>query len=1158
MIRDRFRSLLPLLHAPITAAAALVLCTPIAAHADYAGWKASSTALAKDPSLVRYYKFEEKSGFTVANSAPGGDGAWTMLSNSPYGESREERWWVWNSPLYQTFPEWSQGRWPEKGAMTSGKAGINAVRSKFSGTKDGIFTVSAWVRVQGGDQVVDEGTDLFKVGDAYGAGWRLCYSRAKWATRGLIEFRFGTPKGPVTVTAQPFDPQVWHHLVAEWDGKALKLFVDGAFIAEKACLGPYTDIARIPAWCSNMAEMDTGGLDFGRPGNGPRFDVDELAIFDRALPAAEVAAQYQAGQLEADVVAQKATYVKAEAQAKSLTAIKMSIPDGTIGIFHRGTPIPATVVIPAAAGLQGAYTAHYKLCDQNDAVVVSETRKLAANTKTDVQSVVSLAPAKCGIYFLDMWITDSANKVVKRIPQEYGIAVIVPIPAAKDVPLSSPLQAHNISGNFFENAFLGYGVDRWIKSNEIYKKPGEFNEAFFKPEFDYEQKMGLKVFFCLHLWAPGEKVPGKKWLMKDMSPWADYCRQMVRHYKDKVAYWEIENEPNAGDLIAADEYVEFLKVGYEAIKAEDPKAVVVGLCGCPGFVAWNEKVFEAGGAKYFDVMSLHNYNAYPIRSTVRERLVEKAIATMVKYRGERVPVWNSETGFHPVARNGSRPLTEAEMSKLYPRTEKVLGQPAYLPADMPVLTEHYTACWQTQSVLLDLAAGCEKFFILSGASHYHPNFNFCDGQPTELAPAIAALQSVLIPSEKVSKISLMSSSDAGAMILQKGGRRIAALFSDETPTREFRVNRAGIFNGMDMLGNPLQWTANADHIIRVKLGSEPLYIFDVPADFAAINYLAMTTSSEKLPANGVMNGVVTVTNPSAKPLSATLTTIPPKGATITVESKISLAPHETRKLLFRLDGQELRRRPYEMSFVLSEGKTELSKLSTMFLSDGTMRPVVQLNAPAALGDGKWWQGVAPERCIDVDNVVKGTPIVGVPWAPQWRGAKDQSFELRSAWQKDGGLFIRIDVTDDVVMPAPADKRGLCFQYDCIELFVDGRKPWDRKEQYSPGVEQMLIIPNGQTTAAPCDFWFAGKKPTLKAEFVGARTATGYWVEGHLSPDAGTAFTATAGTEYALDVLIDDTDTESALRKGAMALHGVFNNSTDPTKWGRYELSDIKR
>lgn len=1125
---------------------------------SFARWQAYTQKVRQDPTLVRYYLFEEKKGSTVASLAGDGQGELTLLSNSPYGESRERRWWIWNSPLYQTFPEWTSGRWPEKGALSSGLASTCVVRSRFSGTADGIFTLAAWVRMRGGAET-NTGSSLFNVSDGFGGGWKVTYQRAPWAPQGRVEFRLGTPKGPVVISATPFDVHVWHHLVCLWNGKALRLFVDGAPMAEKECAGPYTDTPRNEAWSQNMAEMDVGGFHFGGPG-GERFDVDEVAIFKRALPAEEVRAAFEAGRPAAGADEQKVLFGKQAEQHQALTAVTMTIPNDTLGIFRRGAKIPARIAIPATAGLRGTYKAHFLLRDLRNMTVLEKTRKLTTSPQRDAEVVVDLAPERCGIYFLDLWLTDSAGTVIKRLPEEYGLAITVPLPPADQIPLSSPLAAHNISGGFPENRFLGFSVDRWIKGSEAYKKFGEIDPTVFGDEMDYERKSGLKVMFCLHLAMPAwaERAPGKKFVLKDMNIWADYCRQMMRQYKDTVMAWEIENEPNAGDLIAADEYVEFLKVAYATIKAEDPQAVVVGLCGCPGFLNWNDKVFNAGGAKFFDVMALHNYTGYPIRSTVRERQIERAIEQLVKYRGERVPVWNTETGFHPVARVNGRPMMDDVLVRTFgARVAQTPGQPPVLAADMPTLTEHATACWQIQSILLDLGAGCQKYFMLSGASHYHPPMNASDGQPTEIAPALAAVASVLIPSQTVEKLPLSSSADAGVIITQAGGRRIAALFSDETSTLSFHVDRSGTFTGMDMLGNPLQWKAGAGKVLTIRLGPEPVYVFDVPPTFAQLEFMKITKAPAGLPESGIMDGELTVSNPLAKPFVATLKPEAPKGSTLTVDNRIELKPQESQSLPFRLDGRDLKRRRYEIGFQLAEGATPLGKLSYSFLSEGTIRRARELAGSAALSDGAWWKGLIAENCVDVENVVHGQPIVGVPWAPQWHNAKDLSFEVRTAWRHDDAIFLRIDVTDDALMPAPAEKRGLCFQYDCIELFFDGRSLADRKDVYSAGAEQILVIPNAGPTAAPCDFWFAGKKPTVRAEFTGAGTPTGYWIEGTLRPEAGTALRIKAGTQFALDVLVDDTDVETAPRKAAMALHGVFNNASDPSKWGRYQLAPVE-
>ena len=1117
----------------------------------FARWQASTAKLRQDPSLVRLYLFDEGKGLTTANSAGDKKGEMIIVSNSPYGESREVRWWIWGSPRFQTFPEWSEGRWSGKSALRNGLAHICVVRSQFNGTKSGVFTLAAWVRPH------DEPCRLFDIGDGYKSGFKVTYNKAKWVPNGQIEFRLGISTGPVIVAAAPFEPGIWHQLVCMWDGKMLRIFIDGAQKAEKECAGPYVPIPMTEQWALNLLEEDTKGLHIGGIGNGGgRFDLDELAIFDRALSADEVRSHYEAGNPVATAAEQKASLAKALDYQKALNTIAMDIPKETLGYFQRGVKIPATISIPAPAGLAGKFTAHFLLRDLRNMVVVDEKRELTASPDKDALAAIELAPALCGIYFLDMWLDDSAGKTIKKLTEEYGIAITVPVPPPAQVPLSSPLATHNLSGSFFENRFLGIGVDRWIKGSEAYKKFGEVDPKVFEKEMDFERESGLKVMFCLHVGMPSwaERVPGKKFVLKDMNIFADYCKQMMRLYKDMVVAWEIENEPNAGDLIAADEYVEFLKVGYKAIKEEDPKAVVVGLCGCPGFLNWNEAVFKAGGAKDFDVLSLHHYLENPIRTHVQAKEIERAIEQLVKYRGERVPVWNTESAFHTVTRVDGRPMTEdVFMRRFGAKISQLPGQPPVLAADMPVLLEHDAACWQVQAILLDLAAGCQKYFMLNGPSHYSPSFSVANGQPSEGGPAIAALASVLIPSTSVAKLPLSSSSDAGAIITQEGGRKIAVLFSDENPTLSFQVNRAGVFAGMDLLGNPLTWTVSTGNILNLKLGREPVYVFDVPNDFAQLQFLK-AKAPPTLPESGILEGELTVINHLNKPLSADLKGTAPKGATLDVVGKIELKAGGTTTVPFRLDGQKLGRRSYELTFELLTGGSQLGKLSHSFTSEGGIHKITELDAKASLADGVWWKTIEPAVCIEEDNVVYGKPIVGVPWAPQWRGTQDLSFTMRTAWQPDGAVFIRVDVTDDVLMPASTDNRGMCFRYDCIELFFDGRGLGERKNVMGPGVEQMLVIPNSAKTVAPCDFWFPKKTPTIKAEFVGAATETGYWIEGKLFPDAGCSFRVKAGSQFAFDVLVDDTDSELALRKAAMALHGLFNNASDPSRWGRYQLA----
>jgi len=1134
-----------------------------AESAAFSRWKAHKEKLKADPSLVRYYLFEEKKGAFAASSARDARGTLTILSNSPYGMSREGTFNHAYSSTIQTYPEWVSGRWTEKGALSSGKS-TNVVRSLFSGTQSGVFTLEAWVRIQN-PRDGEGSSPLFNISDGNHAGWSIAYQQTKAFPHGAVEFRFGSPGGPIAFSAGPFDPMIWHQLVGQWDGKMLRLFIDGALAGEKECAGPYIGIERNQGWSQGLEAYDVGGFHFGGGGPGvKRFDLDEVAIFDRDLSAEEIHAHFEAGRPAAGPEAQAAAFAKELERREAMRSIKMDIPKGTFGIFRRGDKIPAKILIPASAGLQGSYEAHFLVRDIQNMAVLNETRMVTASTEKDAQAEVEFTTDKCGLYFVDMWLTGTDGNVIHRLAEEYGIAVTVPLPPASQIPLSSPLMAHWISGKFYENQFLGFGVDRIITGNyNVYDpKTGVFDEKVLATEMEFERKAGLKVMCCIHIYAPewAERAPGKKWVMKDMKPWEDFVRQLYRHCKDRVAFWEIENEPNAG-LIPADEYVEFLKVAYKALKEEDPKCVVLGLCGCPGFLNWNEAVFKAGGAKDFDVLTLHNYNDAPIRATSQERLVERAIVQLVKYRGERVPVWNSESGVHPEARIDGRPMTDGDFVRTYSpaKVRSVYpGGPLVLGADMPVLTEPAAAALQVQTILLDLGSGCEKFFMLNGASHYSPSDNASDGQPSITAPAIAALASLLIPSQSVTKLPFSSSSDAGAIITQKGGRRIAAMFSDEKPTRSFQVDRTGTFEGMDMLGNPLKWEANAGKVLTVQLGLAPVYIYDVPENFAQIQFLKIAKAPEVLPESGIMVGELTISNPLDIPLHAVLKPEAPKGATLVVEEKVELQPKESRTIPFRLDGRGLNRRRYELGFQLLDGNSQLGKLNYSFLSEGAIHKVDELRGKPVLGDNMWWKGLPPESCADVESVVSGQPVVGAPWLPQWKGSQDLSFELRTAWLHDNAIFLRVDVADDVVMPASKDQRALCFKHDCVELFFDGRSLTNRADVITEGAQQIMVIPNAGPKAAPCDFWFAGKKSTVQAQFIGGRSETGYWIEGTLRPEPGTSLRMRAGTQFAFDVLVDDMDVETAPRKAAMALHGIFSNFSDPSKWGRYELEPASK
>ena len=122
-----------------------------------------------------------------------------------------------------------------------------------------------------------------------------------------------------------------------------------------------------------------------------------------------------------------------------------------------------------------------------------------------------------------------------------------------------------------------------------------------------------------------------------------------------VQYWQIWNEPNLkkfftpGATVAqsAQTYDTLLKISHDAIKAKDPKALIV-LAGMPGFgdsKAWVflDNIYAVPGIKnYFDVTALHPY-ARDIDEFRRELLQFRA--SEVNHGDGATPIWLTEWGW---------------------------------------------------------------------------------------------------------------------------------------------------------------------------------------------------------------------------------------------------------------------------------------------------------------------------------------------------------------------------------------------------------------------------------------------------------------------------------------------------------------------------------
>ncbi len=151
-----------------------------------------------------------------------------------------------------------------------------------------------------------------------------------------------------------------------------------------------------------------------------------------------------------------------------------------------------------------------------------------------------------------------------------------------------------------------------------------------------------------------------------LGDYQHFVERVAWRYRGRIRAYIIWNEPNlalewGGHPPSPDAFAQLLRVGYRAVKAGDPKALVVAAGLAPtngdGDQAMDERAFlqglyDAGAAPYFDVLGAHAYGfglppdapASANHGLVFRRL-ESLRAIMLENGDGHKPVWITEMGW---------------------------------------------------------------------------------------------------------------------------------------------------------------------------------------------------------------------------------------------------------------------------------------------------------------------------------------------------------------------------------------------------------------------------------------------------------------------------------------------------------------------------------
>jgi hypothetical protein len=139
----------------------------------------------------------------------------------------------------------------------------------------------------------------------------------------------------------------------------------------------------------------------------------------------------------------------------------------------------------------------------------------------------------------------------------------------------------------------------------------------------------------------------------DIPEWSTYVGQVVKHFKGRVTWWEVWNEPP--NFIGRDQgpvdYEKCVVGAYDAAKAADP-GCKVGLAAKSVHLNFLEQVIKAGAKDHFDYITLHPYEVlgltldHPGSEPVFMNIVpmvRKMLRAIDPARAD-VPIWFTELG----------------------------------------------------------------------------------------------------------------------------------------------------------------------------------------------------------------------------------------------------------------------------------------------------------------------------------------------------------------------------------------------------------------------------------------------------------------------------------------------------------------------------------
>lgn len=475
----------------------------------------------------------------------------------------------------------------------------------------------------------------------------------------------------------------------------------------------------------------------------------------------------------------------------------------------------------------------YEIYDIFNQKVLTQERPLSVAPSAG--SVESLdLPSKRGIFRVVAWV-----KGVEGTLEEV-VYDVVPRPRLQGLDESSIIGVHpNLLP--FELAMherLGFKWARAMSPEAIFRwsliEPVEGQITWCDDKVNAASPHGVTILGTIgtnNYWPSWANENG----LPNLDKWESFVERLVTHYKGRVKYWEIWNEPIYN--FTAEFYAQLLMRAATAIRRADPDAKIVGMGGVYD-QKWIVKVMDVLGdnwKQYLDYISTHLYppDTDPSGGETEGSAVIFKREVIDRYN---IEVWNTETGvwdegFYKTANSGFAPMGEAMWP--YLDSERYVHGSYYEPERLLANLVHCVGNGLTKYFYYD-----SRIYLDPSFQRTHPTMLEYDDSIRSKGIAYSIAGYFLDGSRGLGDIS-PASGTTYAYLFDRGGKPTVVIWSKDKLKHSLQLAPAD-WRAFDMMGNEIIVTNGT-----VPFGRTPVYIQSalLPPDAARLAFQAATISN---------------------------------------------------------------------------------------------------------------------------------------------------------------------------------------------------------------------------------------------------------------------------------------------------------------------------